>query len=228
MNKYLTELIGTFFLVFTIALTSNPIAIGSILMVMIYMGGHISGGHYNPAVTLGVLIRGKIALQDAFKYWIYQLFGAFIAALAYLWFTGKTFAVIPAPTCDFLNGTVAELLFTFALVSVVLNVATTKKTMGNSYFGLAIGFTVMAGAFTVGPISGGAFNPAVALSPAILDTMMGGTAIQFIPMYLLGTLLGGMIAGLMFKVMNPDENERVVSSFTRAEENSDEPRQELI
>lgn len=215
MNKYVTEFIGTFFLVLTIALTGNPIAIGSILMVMIYMGGNISGGHYNPAVTLGVLIRNKIKMKDAVPYWIFQLAGAFTAALLSMWFTGVTFAATPAPGIDFLRACVAEFLFTFALVSVVLNVATTKKAKGNSYYGLAIGFTVMVGAFAVGPISGGAFNPAVALGPAILDAMNSGVAMQHISMYLTGTLLGGFFAGLIFKVMNPDEMDSTETKSNR-------------
>lgn len=213
MNKYIIELLGTFFLVLTIALTANPLAIGSILMVMIYMGGNISGGHYNPAVTLGVLIRGKISSQDAIMYALFQLLGAFIAALLSMWLTGKIFAPIPASDIGFLKAVVSEFVFTFALVSVVLNVATTKKAQGNSYFGLAIGFTVMVGAFAVGAISGGAFNPAVALSPAILDAINGGSAIQHIPMYLTGTLLGGIIAGLLFKITNPDEIELASAKY---------------
>jgi aquaporin Z len=207
MNKYITEFIGTFFLVLTVALTGNPLAIGAVLMVMIFMGGKISGGHFNPAVTLGVLIRGKIDMKDSVMYWIFQFIGAFAAALMALWFTGKSFAAAPAPGVDFARACVAEFLFTFALVSVVLNVATTKKHADNSYYGLAIGFTVMAGAFAVGPISGGAFNPAVAASPIILDTIRGGNSISNLPMYLVGTILGGVIAGLIFRVMNPDEIE---------------------
>lgn len=212
MNKYITEFLGTFFLVLTIALTGNPLSIGAILMVMVYMGGNISGGHYNPAVTLGVLIRGKIVIKDAFIYWVFQLFGAFIAAWISMWLIGKSFMVAPSPSVDFIKATVAEFMFTFALVSVVLNVATTKKAAGNSYFGLAIGFTVMAGVFAVGPISGGAFNPAVAMGPAILDSINGGDAMHYIPIYLIGCLLGGMIAGFFFKIMNPDEIESALSS----------------
>lgn len=205
MNKYIMEFLGTFFLVLTIALTGNPLVIGVILMVMIYMGANISGAHYNPAVTVGVMIRGRIDRKEAIYYSLAQLAGAFVAALMSFWFVGKTFAATPAPGVDFLRAAAAEALFTFALVSVVLNVATTKKAAGNSYFGLAIGFTVMAGAFAVGPISGAAFNPAVAFSPAVVDAIFGGDAIQYLPMYLVSTTLGGVAAGLMFNVMNPDE-----------------------
>lgn len=212
MNKYLTEFLGTFFLVLTIALSGNPLAIGSILMVMVYMGGNISGAHYNPAVTLGVLVRGKIMMKDAIMYWVFQLMGAFTAACASMWLTRRVFTVTPSPYVDFTRAMAAEFLFTFALVSVVLNVATTKKAAGNSYFGLAIGFTVMAGAIAVGPISGGAFNPALAIGTALLDAINGGTAMQYAPIYLVGCLMGGIFAGICFKMMNADESVTVPSS----------------
>jgi aquaporin Z len=205
MNKYITEFIGTFFLVLTVALTGNPIAIGAILMVMVYMGGNISGGHYNPSVTLGVFMRGKIGFKDTVMYWIVQLLGAFFAAFMCFYFTKKSFAPTPGPGVDFWMAAIAEILFTFALVSVVLNTATTKKAAGNSYYGLAIGFTVLAGAFAVGPISGGAFNPAVAAGPILFDTIKGGNSMQYLPMYLLSTILGGALAAGIFKICNQDE-----------------------
>lgn len=205
MNKHIIEFIGTFFLILTIALTGNPIAIGSILMVMIYLGGNISGGHYNPSVTLGVLLRGKIGIGDAVGYWIVQILGAFLGALVAFLLNDKVFAPAPGAGVGFLKACLAEFMFTFALVSVVLNVATTKKAAGNSYFGLAIGFTVLAGAFSVGAISGGAFNPAVAIGPIIFDLIKGGNAIQNLPMYLVGTLLGSVVAAIVFRATNADE-----------------------
>ena len=154
MKKYLVEFIGTFFLVFTVGMTVRggaplaPIAIGASLMVMVFAGGHISGGHYNPAVTLGVFLRGKCAGRDVAPYWFAQALAALAAAAAVPFlFAGKA----PAPA---LHGTVpsvlAEFLFTFALVWVVLNTATAKGTAGNSFYGLAIGMTVMTGAVAVG------------------------------------------------------------------------------
>src|SRR5438477_3172880 len=171
MNKNITELIGTFFLVFVIGLTGvyatplAPIAIGSILMVMVYMGGPVSGAHYNPAVTLAALIRKRITLNGAIQYWVSQVAGAFLAAFI-IYLTYHTAMVPPSPAHGFhhaMKPLMMEMIFTFALASVVLNVAMSKKSAGNSYFGLAIGFTVLAGAFAAGPLSGGAFNPAVAL-----------------------------------------------------------------
>jgi aquaporin Z len=168
MNKYLAELIGTFFLVLTVGCTVighgagplAPLAIGSALMVMIFAGGHISGGHFNPAVTLGVWLRGKCAAKDVVPYMLFQILGAVLAALAVKLLKGGA-AVAPLQPAT-VPALVAEFLFTFALVYVVLNAARAKGTSDNSFYGLAIGFTVLVGAFSVDNISGGAFNPAVA------------------------------------------------------------------
>ena len=162
MRRYAVEFIGTFFLVLTIGCTGlaaapgviAPLAIGSVLMAMIYAGGHISGAHYNPAVTLGVFLRGRCPASDVLPYCGAQLLGAAVAA----WIVG--FALRGAPVTPLvapvIGAFLAEFLFTFALVYVVLNVATADATDGNSYFGLAIGFTVLAGAFAVGQVSGAA------------------------------------------------------------------------
>src|SRR5436853_5537422 len=197
MNKYIAEFIGTFFLVLTIGCTGigagagviAPLAIGAVLMVMVFAGGHISGGHYNPAVTLGVLIRGKVNVADVVPYWIAQFVAAAIAALL----TSKVLrAGIPVTAILPKTGPalLAEFLFTFALVYVVLNTATAEGTSGNSFYGLAIGMTVMTGAFAVGDISGGAFNPAVALG----ITVMGISSWHNISIYLLPNLTCGTVA----------------------------------
>ena len=207
MNKNLVELLGTFFLVITIGLTGNPIAIGSMLMVMIYAGGPISGAHYNPAVTLAALMRKKITAGGAIQYWIFQIAGAFLAALV-IYLTHKVPMSPPAPAAGFaynLKPLMMEMIFTFALATVVMNVAMSKKSAGNTYFGLAIGFTVLASAFAAGPISGGAFNPAVAIGPMIMDSLAGGHSISNLWIYLLGPFAGAAIAALLYPVINPDE-----------------------
>src|ERR1043166_7924040 len=206
MNKYLAEFIGTFFLVLTVGCTGigaaagviAPLAIGAALMVMVFAGGHISGAHYNPAVTLGVLIRGKVQPRDVVPYWIAQFIGALIAALL----VSKILrAGTPVSTIALKAGPalLAEFLFTFALVYVVLNTATAEGTSGNSFYGLAIGMTVMTGAFAVGDISGGAFNPAVALG----ITVMGISSWNNIWMYLVADLAGGAVAAIIFQLINP-------------------------
>jgi aquaporin Z len=202
MKKYLVEFIGTFFLVFTVgaAVHSNPVlapvAIGSVLMVMIFAGGHISGGHFNPAVTLAVWLRGKCEAKDVVFYWIAQLVAGAIAALVVIHVVG-----MPAQA-PMLRGTipslVVEFLFTFALAWVVLNAATAKGTAGNSFYGLAIGFTVLSGAVAVGGISGGAFNPAVGLGVYL----MGLENLHQLAVYLVANLLGGTVAAVAFKAVH--------------------------
>jgi len=206
MNKYIAEFIGTFFLVFTIGCTGigagagviAPLAIGAALMVMVYAGGHISGAHYNPAVTVGILIRGKLNAGDVIPYIIAQLAAAALAALVVSKFLRAGVAVTPiAPNVG--PALLAEFLFTFALVYVVLNAATAEGTSGNSFYGLAIGMTVMTGAFAVGDISGGAFNPAVAVGISLL----GISSWANIWIYLVANFAAAVIAAVVFNMINP-------------------------
>ena len=209
MNKYIAELIGTFFLVLTIGCTVighgdgalAPLAIGSALMVMVFAGGHISGGHFNPAVTLGVWLRGKCEAKDVLPYMIFQIVGAVLAASVVM-FLKKGAAVTPLQPAT-VPALVAEFLFTFALVYVVLNVATAKGTSGNSFYGLAIGFTVLVGAFSVGSISGGAFNPAVAVGISV----MGLSSWANLWIYLLADFAGAAVAAGAFKALNPADRD---------------------
>jgi len=205
MKNYLVEFIGTFFLVLVIGLSGNPIAIGCILMVMVYMGGHISGAHYNPAVTLAVLIRKKIDQKEAVMYMVSQVAGAFLAALMVFLTLGDTFAPAPKEGYNLLKPLFIEGAFTFALASVVLNVATSKKTEGNSFYGLAIGFTIMAAAFAGGGISGGAYNPAVGIGPIVMDTINGGDSIGNLWIYLVGPFAGGALGGFIFNYTNSED-----------------------
>jgi aquaporin Z len=207
MNKYLVEFIGTFFLVGTIGnvvLAPNdagamaPLAIGAILMVMVFMGGHVSGAHYNPAVTLGVYLRGKCSASDVPGYMVAQVAGA-IAAAGVVMFLKGTSPLAPMEI-NVARALVAEFIYTFALVSVVLNVATSKGTAGNSFYGLAIGFTVLAGAYSVGAVSGGAFNPAVAVGA----TLLGLFAPANIWVYLVANFAAAAAAAAVYKVVNDD------------------------
>ncbi len=204
MRNYLMEFIGAMFLVMAIGLTGNPLAIGAMLMVMIYMGGHVSGAHYNPAVTLSVFLRGKLKSKEIPGYMISQVLGAFAGAAIVYYFIGKTFAPAPGTSVLFWQAVLAEALFTFALCSVVLSVATAKKMAGNYVYGLAIGFTVLASAYAVGSISGGAFNPAVALGPMLFDMFMGGALISNLGIYLIGPFAGSIAAAYVFKYLNQE------------------------
>jgi aquaporin Z len=208
MRKLIIEFIGTFFLVLTIGMTVinaegvpsagtlAPIAIGSVLMVMIYAGGHISGAHYNPAVTLAVWIRGKCTTAEMPAYMVAQVLGALAAAFTALYLKGHPKVAVGNPNVP--AALLAEFLFTFALCHVVLNVATAKGTAGNSNYGLAIGFTVLAGAFAMGPVSGAAFNPAVAVGV----TAMGLSAVANIWIFLVACFLGAAVAGLLFNALD--------------------------
>ncbi len=207
MNKYLVEFIGTFFLVFTVgnAVLGGvsgdvaPLAIGSVLMVMIFAGGHISGGHYNPAVTLAVFLRGKCDAKDVGPYWGAQILAAVVASYAAMFLMNGSGT--PPDTFDVPRSLLAEFLFTFALAFVVLNAATADGTAGNSFYGLAIGFTVMVGAFTVGGISGGAFNPAVAVGISLMNIAAWANFWVF----LVANLAGGVAAAVVFKIVNPPD-----------------------
>lgn len=208
-GKLIVEAIGTFFLVFTIGQTVKgpdpaalaPLAIGSALMVMVYAGGHFSGGHYNPAVTLGVTLRGKMMWAEAIPYMVAQVIGAVVAAglVIYIKGSGPPYEP-PAKAGDYtlIAQAIGDFLFTFALVYVVLNTATAKGTAGNSFYGLAIGFTVMTGAFAVGPVSGGAFNPAVGVGVFV----MGLAKVQGLIIYLVADFLGGAAAALVFNALD--------------------------
>jgi aquaporin Z len=177
------------------------LAIGAVLMVMIYAGGHISGGHYNPAVTMAALVRGRIGMGEAVGYWVTQFVAGVLAALVVRAVVAPGSATTLALSGHALVAAfVVELLFTFALCYVVLNVATSKDHPDNSFYGLAIGFTVMVGAVAVGGISGGAFNPAVVLGGAVMG-LFPWTAL----IYLVAELLAGVAAGLAFRALNPTD-----------------------
>jgi aquaporin Z len=208
MGKYLMEFIGTFFLVLTVTVTvlsgfSNfaPLAIGMVLVALVYAGGFVSGAHYNPAVTLAVWMRGKIGIKEARGYVVMQVIAAIAAGMVTLFLlpaAGDTEAVGLVSTS---RGLVAEVLGTFILAFVVLQTATAKATVGNSYYGLAIGVTVLAMAYVFGPISGGAFNPAVAVGVSITHLAAWGD----FWIYLVGCFAGGALAAVVFTVVNPTD-----------------------
>jgi aquaporin Z len=206
MKSYATEFTGTFFLTLTVGLAVlggsplAPLAIGASLMIMVYMGGHISGGHYNPAVSLAVMLRGKLKAAELAPYMAAQLAGAIVAALAVRYMLGNTFAPAPAPTATAGAALLVEFLYTFALCLVVLNTATSRGTEGNSFYGLAIGFTIVVAACAGGSISGGAFNPAVGVGPALVQAMMGGGSLGHVWLYVVGPFLGSFGAALLFRL----------------------------
>jgi len=205
-RKLAVEFIGMFVFMFTVGMATEktgagtlaPIAIGFVLMVMVSAGGHISGGHYNPAVSTGVLVRGKLAPNEWVAYVVTQLVAAALAGLLVRGVGGHEAAASVASTAKML---VVEVIFTFALVWTVLNVATAKGTEGNSFYGLAIGGLVLAGALAVGGISGAAFNPAIALGASVTGLFKW----SHYWIYLLADLLGAAAAGAAFLFVQQDE-----------------------
>jgi aquaporin Z len=207
MRKYIAEFIGTFFLVLTVGCTVipsapgviPPLAIGASLMVMVFAGGHISGGHFNPAVTAAVFLRGRCDAKDVIPYWVAQIAAGIIAAFVAMFLVGKSGT--PMEIKNVPAAFVAEFLFTFALAYVVVNSATAKPNLGNSFYGLAIGFTVMTGAFAVGSLSGGAFNPAVAVGIVLMKLVKASD----IWIHIVADLAGGVVAAFTFKMLCPDD-----------------------
>jgi aquaporin Z len=207
-RAYPTELIGTFFLVFTVGTCLRaqaplaPLAIGAILMVMVYAGGHISGGHYNPALTMAAFVRRRIGAVTAVGYWVAQVVGALLAAVLADWVVSPRTAPTLAPSGRALaTALVGEALFTFALAYVMLNVATSVSHPDNSFYGLAIGFTVAAGVVAVGRITGATFNPAVAIGAALAGLISWAAAL----LYLVVQLMVGIAAGFVFLALSPNE-----------------------
>lgn len=200
--KLLTELVGTFFFLTVIALSGNagplaPLAIGMALMALVYMGGHVSGAHYNPAVSFGLFLRRALPASTLALYWLAQITGGLLAFTFAFLLAGKHSGIHPGPGFNFPSALGAEIAFTTALVLVVLNVAATRETAGNSYFGLAIGAVVAAGAFVVGPISGAAFNPAVGLGATFAAAVFGHDSWTDLPIYVAGPLVGAALAALI-------------------------------
>ena len=209
MRKYLTEFVGTLFFVMTIALIAArgdamaPLVIGGALMVVVYMGGHISGAHYNCAVSLALFLRGKLARGDLVPYIVAQLAGATVGAyLAYV-VSDRPFAPAPAAGAGMMPVLLVEALYTCLLALVVLNVATSRGTQGNSFYGLAIGFTIVIAAWAGGPISGGAFNPAVATGTIVVNVLSGSGGFGHLWLYLVGPLAGGVVGAQIFRIQEP-------------------------
>ena len=208
MRKLITEFIGTFFLVLVIGMVVtggkgdfSPIAIGSVLMCMIFAGAHVSGAHYNPAVTLAVLLRGRIPFKEAVAYVIVQIIGAIAAASIVQFIMPDKIAGTANAMTSTARGLIAEILGTFALAYVVLNVATAKGTTGNMFYGLSIGFTVLSMAYAFGALSGGAFNPAVAVGISLMHL----SSWSDFWVYLVGCFGGAALAAIVFRINNPED-----------------------
>ena len=202
LNKSISEVIGTFFLVLIIQLAVSMEAVDAAFAIsfgligMIYMGGHVFKAQYNPCVSLAFWMRKTFTPKEAGAAVLAQLLGGFAGALCGAFISGSTIPVAPSVDTTLAQFLLAEFLFTFALVQVILNVAITNP--GNGFYGIAIGFIVFAGIIAVGPVSGAAFNPAV----AICLNVVNGTP-QHIPAYLVSNFGGAAVAAVVFGWMNP-------------------------
>jgi aquaporin Z len=202
--KLLTEFVGTFVFFSVIALSGPigplaPLAIGTVLIAMVYMGGHISGAHYNPAVSFGLFLRRKIGATDMLLYWVTQLVAGTLAFMFGYAVSGRTPGIHPGSKVGFTAALAVEIVYTAALVLVVLNVAVTRATQGNSFYGLAIGFTIVVAVFSGGPISGGAFNPAVGFGATLGGVLFASSPWSNLWLYLTGPIVGAVIgAGIHY------------------------------
>jgi len=208
--KYAAEFVGTTFLVFTIGCNVHvgslgaALSIGAMLSAMVFALGSVSGAHFNPAVTLSVLIcgRGKIEPRDAAAYVAAQILGGLLGSMMYLAIIGKAFTLQPVGLYTVSQVFVLEILFTAALCYVVLNVATTESRMGitpNAFFGLAIGFTVVAAAIAIGPITGCSLNPAVSIGAIMASSLAHGpSAARFWEAYVFGPFFGAFVGAMGF------------------------------
>lgn len=205
LHKCFIEAVGIFFLTLTIAFTTgNPIAVGAMLTALIYMGYSISGAHFNPATTLAVLIIGKIKSKEALLYVLAQVIGVALASLFYHFIYGETriFFLYPDKQLNILKPLGVEIVFTFAMMVVILYTAAYEKTKGNSYYGLAIGLVVLALAYAAGYISGGAFNPAIGCIPIFMETILGFCQCKPVNhawIYAVGPFAGAAVAAFIFK-----------------------------
>ena len=213
MKKYLIEFIGTFFLVAVICLTNGnylaPIAVGFLLTAIIYMGYSVSGAHYNPVTTLAVLILRKISLKESLIYILIQFIAGCAGALTYFFIWGRNSGT-PRPNMDIniMKPLFIEAIFTFIMILVILYVAASKRTAGNSYYGLAIGLTVTGIAIAGGQISGAAFNPSVAFGPMLIDKLLGTCTcnpFEYGWIYFAGPIAGSVIAALTFRFLSPED-----------------------
>jgi aquaporin Z len=213
MNKYITEFIGTFFWSLTLVLAANngagnmaPLAVGAALMVMVYAGEHISGGHYNPAMTLALLMRNRVDRGDAIYYIVAQILAALVAAMIAVFLLNCQGNVGIRPVQhDLLCCVLAEFLGTFALVYVALNVHHGGHDKERSPLqGLSVGFALTAMMYGLGGISGGAFNPAVAMSMMVADMADWGEWW----IYLIGSVLGAAAAATVFAALTERDSSK--------------------
>ncbi len=206
MKSLLMELIGTFFLVFVFMASGNAIAVAAVLMLMIYVGSHVSGAQYNPAVTFGLLVANKMTGYKAVAYIITQFIAGLFAVIVVSVLGGRSFVVSPAANIPLLQAALAEFIFTFSLVLTVFMTMVDRKQGENPFYGVAVGLNILAGALSVGALSGGAFNPVIGVVPQLYRLFTGESImLQSVALYTIAPLFGGLVAALVYGVLASKE-----------------------
>lgn len=207
MKRYVVECVGTFFLALAICLTGQPLGIGLMLATMIYIGGHVSGAHYNPAISFAVFLQGGISMVTMLGYMAVQCLGAFFAAGMFNILSQDIFFPAPGQSVLSWEAGIMEALLTFVFCSVVLALSQKKSSAEVcSLSGLLIGLSLAGVIFIGGDISGGIFNPAVAIGTIAFDLFQGGEAITYLPIYLAGPFAGSLAAWMFYQCMNGSKN----------------------
>jgi aquaporin Z len=211
VKKLVIEFLGTFFFILTIALTFDQFAIAAMLMAWVYIGHFVSGGHYNPAVSLAFYLRKKLSLDHLGYYTLAQILGGFAAFAMTAYLHGHVNIPAPGAHVTFLQAFLVEILLTFVFVLLILVVNSSERYKGNDIFGLAIGLVVLALAAIGGPISGGLFNPAISIG-AILYGIVTGMTVSWsnLLLYLLGGAIGSVLATYVFHHFIAEDHEQAI------------------
>lgn len=217
MKRLLMEFLGTFFFLFCIAMSFNPIAIGSMLMLWVYIGAYVSGAHYNPLVSLAMAIRGQLAWHEIVWYWLAQILGGTFAFMLATHYHGRVMMVAPAEHMTLLQAFLMEVLLSFVFALIILVVGTAEKYRGNQIFGFAIGYSIPALTGIGGSISGGVFNPAIAIGAAVAG-LIAGVPLMWghILMYTISAFVGAILAAMAFHYFIAEKHEEMeIFAFIR-------------
>lgn len=205
MKKYITELIGSFFLVLALGMTGNALASGLLIIPVIYLGAHISGAHYNPAVSISFWATGNMPQKTMWGYIGIQTAGAFAGCLMIYFMAGSAFQTVPSSAVTPLQYGLAELIFVLLLCMLYLTLFLTDQFRNNQIYGVAIGLSY-AGILLIGePVSGGVFNPSVAIAASVVDYFDFGESYIYLPVFVLAPAVGGIFAGHLFTYLLKQE-----------------------
>ena len=223
LKALVMEYIGTFFLMLVFATSGNAFAVALVLMLMVYIGAHVSGAQYNPAVTFGLFVAGKISSNKVMSFIVTQFIAGISAIAVYSLLGGKELIVRPAATATLFQSVLAETLFSFSLVLTVFMTMVDRKSEENSYFGLAVGLNVIVGAFAVGAISGGVFNPVLGIAPQIYRLFTGGSIMpEVIALYLIAPMFGALIASIVYNILASKDRHSHTHGGTNVEQHHHE------